>query len=295
MDFNQIRYFLALANTLNFTRAAEECAVSQPALTQAIRRLESELGGPLVNRDGVRTSLTDLGKTLFSKFQQIDDTRQLVKTTAQAVVSGSQATLNIGIMCTIGPTVISGFFHAFLGHHRDIKLVLHDVLPANIPQLLASGAVDAVFCSRSGAVQQRIRYTSLYTEAMVVAFKEGHQFSERTSVSMVEVAGEPYVDRLLCEFRPRFFEYIDEQKLSVDVVAASQREDWVQSMVAQGAGVTVLPQYSRIDPGVALCPLSDEMTREVELATSNSAHLSVALQNLVSAAENFRWSTQAGG
>lgn len=52
MDFNQVRFFLALAETLNFTRAAERCHVTQPALTQSIKRLELELGGDLIVRDG---------------------------------------------------------------------------------------------------------------------------------------------------------------------------------------------------------------------------------------------------
>ena len=82
MDFNQVRYFLAVSDTLNFTRAAELCHVSQPAPTQAIKRLEAELGGELIHRDGRYTELTALGKTLRGHFQQIDRTRQLVRAQA---------------------------------------------------------------------------------------------------------------------------------------------------------------------------------------------------------------------
>ncbi|WP_170766709.1 LysR family transcriptional regulator, partial [Ruegeria lacuscaerulensis] len=123
MDFNQIRYFLALAETLNFTRAAEQCYVSQPALTQAIKRLETELGGDLVVRDGRFTELTELGKSLRGHFQQIDQTRHLVRSTAKAVTSGEVAELNIGLMCTIGPGVLSGMLDAFRMEHPMISIV----------------------------------------------------------------------------------------------------------------------------------------------------------------------------
>ena len=74
MDFSQVRYFLTLTETLNFTRAAEQCHVTQPSLTQSIRRLEDELGGDLIHRDGRNTRLTGLGRTLREHFQKIEQT-----------------------------------------------------------------------------------------------------------------------------------------------------------------------------------------------------------------------------
>src|SRR5262245_47825542 len=72
MELHEIRYFLALCDTLNFTRAAEQCNVSQPALTRAIQHLEGKLGGPLVHRERANTHLTELGRIMRPYFQQID-------------------------------------------------------------------------------------------------------------------------------------------------------------------------------------------------------------------------------
>ena len=71
MEIQEIRYFLALAETLNFTRAAEHCNVSQPALTRAIQHLEDKLGGPLVHRERSNTHLTELGRMMWPYFQQV--------------------------------------------------------------------------------------------------------------------------------------------------------------------------------------------------------------------------------
>ncbi len=65
MEMHQISYFLAVARTLNFTRAAEECHVAQPSLSRAVRKLEEELGGDLFRRERGRTHLTELGRTML--------------------------------------------------------------------------------------------------------------------------------------------------------------------------------------------------------------------------------------
>ncbi|EBA16111.1 Putative LysR-family transcriptional activator [Roseobacter sp. SK209-2-6] len=208
MDFNQIRYFLALAETLNFTRAAEQCYVSQPALTQAIKRLEAELDGDLVVRDGRYTELTELGKSLRGHFQQIDQTRHLVRSTAKAITSGEVAELNIGLMCTIGPGVLSRMLDAFRMEHPMISIVLHDVKPSSIADLLLSGALDGAFCARHGPPHPQLQYANLFEEAMVIAFPSNHAFSERDYVPLNDVTEQNYIDRLHCEFREEVNELI---------------------------------------------------------------------------------------
>ena len=94
MDFNQIKFFLALAETLNFTRAAEQCNVSQPGLTNAIKKLEDELGGALVYRDGKNTRLTELGRTLRSQFENIDNLRRQIRSASRLFKSGKTEELN---------------------------------------------------------------------------------------------------------------------------------------------------------------------------------------------------------
>ena len=290
MDFNQVRYFLALADTLNFTRAAEKCYVSQPALTQAIKRLETELGGELIRRDGRDTELTELGKSLRSHFEQIDRTRHLLRTTAKAVVSGEVGELNIGLMCTIGPAILAPSLDAFQMQHPMISLALHDVMPASIPELLLSGAVDGAFCARHESPHPRLTYYPLFDEPMVVAFPGGHAFADRQSVALRDIAGQRYIDRLHCEFRSEFLSYCDDEALELDVAFKSQREDWIQSMVRDGIGVTVLPRYSLLKPELEHRPISDPgLTREVEFAVAKDAEMTPQLMQLVEHAKRYDW------
>src|SRR5215472_9024854 len=83
MEMHQVRYFLAVADTLNFTRAAEQCNVSQPALTRAIQQLEEELGGLLLRRERKLTHLTDFGRLIEPHLRQLFADAEAAKTTAK--------------------------------------------------------------------------------------------------------------------------------------------------------------------------------------------------------------------
>src|SRR3954451_4233330 len=107
MEMQQVRYFLALAKTLNFTRAAEASNVSQPALTRAIQQLEHELGGPLFHRERQNTHLSELGRIMLPYLEQIHSQTEAPKAQAKSLKKLDNVTLKIGVMCTIGPAMIS--------------------------------------------------------------------------------------------------------------------------------------------------------------------------------------------
>ena len=109
MEFNQIRYFLNLADTLNFSEAAMRSGVSQPTLTRAIQRLEQELGGTLVYRDGKDSRLTALGCDIRSEFAAIAEREQRVQALSLNRVRGRRETLTLGVVNTIAPALITGF------------------------------------------------------------------------------------------------------------------------------------------------------------------------------------------
>lgn len=290
MDFNQVRYFLALADTLNFTRAAEQCYVSQPSLTQAIKRLENELGGKLIHRDGRYTELTELGKSLRGHFEQIDRTRHLVRSTAKAVTSGEIAELDIGVMCTIGPRVLPRLLETFRKRHPMTSIVLHDVLPTAIPDLLLTGTLDGVFCARHGPPHPLLHSVSLFEETMVIAFPDNHEFSQRDYVSLNDITKQDYIDRLHCEFREEVNESFNQQNLQLEVVFRSEREDWIQSLVRDGMGVTCIPRYSLLQPELDHRPIIDPvLVRTVEFTIAKNANRSPALNMLMEEMTNYDW------
>ncbi len=291
MDFNQVRYFLALADTLNFTRAAERCYVSQPALTQGIKRLEEELGGELVHRDGRYTELTVLGSGLRAHFEQINRTRHLVRTTANAIVKGEIAELNVGLMCTIGPRLLGGMLNEFQMNHPMMSIILHDVTPMAYSDLLLTGGLDAVFCTRHGPEKHsRLRYVELFKEPMVAVFPDEHELSSYKEVPLEEVLKHRYVERLHCEFRQETYEFSKDHELQMNVVFRSEREDWIQGLIRDGAGVSMIPRYSLLEPELNFRPIIDPAPiRSVELAVVDDGDVSTALERLISASVAYEW------
>lgn len=290
MNFNQIRYFLAVADTLNFTSAAETCAVSQPALSKAIRNLELDLGADLFDRSAQRVALTDFGQTMRVHFERIDDNRQKALDAAKAAAKASIERLDVGVMCTIGPRRFSRFLEVVRQDHPHIEVTLHDVTSTVIPGLLLGGSLDCVFCARGAEHDQRFEAIRLFEEGMVVAFADGHRFGDVAAVTLAEVAAEPYLDRLHCEFRDDFLSFTKGSGLVLDVVLRSEREDWILELLRNGLGVSVVPASSVILNTIDHRPINDlPNLRELELVMTVNATVSSALTTFRDAAVAFDW------
>ncbi len=126
MEMHQIRYFLAVAKELNFTRAAERCNVAQPSLTRAIKLLEEELGGPLFHRERSRTHLSELGNMVLPYLTQMYEQTQTVKQQALDFTKLKHTKLKLGVMCTIAPTQLVELIAAVQSRHEGIELQLFD-------------------------------------------------------------------------------------------------------------------------------------------------------------------------
>ena len=114
MEMHQVRYFLAVCESLNFTRAAEACHVAQPSLTKAIHKLEEELGGPLFQRERNRTHLTELGQRVRPHLERLMDSAKIASAEAEDFLSLQRASLKLGVMSTINPQRLIPFLAAGL-------------------------------------------------------------------------------------------------------------------------------------------------------------------------------------
>jgi DNA-binding transcriptional LysR family regulator len=139
---HQIRYFLAVCETLNFTRAAESCNVSQPSLTRAIKGLEDELGGPLFRRERNNTHLTGLGEMMRPHLTQVLIETDAAKERARSFARLEDVELKLGMMCTIGPRRFVPFLQAFRERHPKVRLVVQDGSNTMLQERLAQGELD---------------------------------------------------------------------------------------------------------------------------------------------------------
>jgi len=292
MEFHQVRYFLMAAENLNFTRAAEQCHVSQPALTRAIQKLEAELGGELFIRDGRNVTLSPLGQVMREHCQRIQETQAMTRTVARTFLDDGATELNVGIMCTIGPDVLSAFLDDFKSRHHDVLLILHDIGPEALPELLLTGALDAAFIALHGNHSfKEISTHTLFEEDMVIAFADGHRFADKPEVSLYDVAEETYVDRLKCEIRQPFFNFMDHNDLDLKVACSSQREDWIQELVIRGVGVSVMPRFSITTRRLGWRTMTGPLfkSRQIKIARANDTSPQPSAKSFFAEAANFNW------
>jgi len=294
MDIHHIRYFLAVCETRNFTRAAEKCNVTQPALSRAVQQLEDEVGGLLFRRERNLTHITDLGALLRPRFQQVLDELSGVRSEASRFLCLKDAHLKVGIMCTIGPRRFTGLLTDFNMRHKGIQLQLVEGVPSKLSQLLESGEIDVAIMSSSDSFPERFDVTPLFRERFVLAFPAGHRFSQYEAVPIAAVDGEIYLKRVNCEYWDHLSNLCAERGVRVRVSYSSEREDWIQNMVAGGLGICFLPEYTAVIPGLQVRPVAEpEVTREVCLITVAGRRFSPAVSTFVGAVKSYGWADGA--
>jgi len=296
MEMHQVRYFLAVAETLNFTRAAERCHVSQPALTRAIQQLEEELGGLLLRRERKLTHLTDFGRLIEPHLRQLKADAEAAKSTAKHFLSLQTAEIRLGVMCTIGPARFIGFLARFHEANPGCEITLVEGVPARLSELLLQGELDMGVMAQPEPFRERLEVLPLYRERFCIAFPTGHRLEQQNRVRIADVAGETYLRRINCEYRDHLAERLHEKGLGVRLGFQSEREDWIQMMVAAGFGVCFLPEFSPTIPGVRLQPVSEpEVVREVSLVSMAGRRFSPAVLTFIRAIRAHDWSGERNG
>lgn len=291
MEMHQVRYFLAVCETLNFTRAAERCFVSQPSLTQAIKKLEDELGGTLFLRERGRVALTALGEALRPSFEQILGETQSVVYTAHHLLQLQKAPLVVGVLETIGPDMPTSFLSAFKTAHPDVEVELATIGHRDLLDDLERGRVEVALTSLVQPLPPAFAAQVLYEERYVVIFPPGHRFRRYDEVPLAKVSGEPYVDRLACELRDAVLETCRQRKVDLYATHRSSSETWVQAMVRSGMGFAFMPAYSVTLAGLHARPLVDPVvSRPVALVTPAERETSPAAAAFAEAARAHAWS-----
>jgi DNA-binding transcriptional LysR family regulator len=278
MEMHQIKYFLAVCEHLNFTRAATICGVSQPALSRAIQQLEEELGGLLLRRERGHTHLTDLGHLLRGRLEQVVAEVSVTKREVREFLKMQKASLSLGVMCTVGPARLSGLLQKYRAKHPGVTVKLLEDVPQSLMHRLEGGEIDIALMSCGEPFPDRVRVVPLYRERFVVAFAPGHRFEKSNGISLGMLAGESYLERLHCEYRGHIDSLLEESRIDVSVVYESEREDWTQYLVAAGFGVSLIPEFNVFAPGVITRPVTDPpVTRDIALVSLAGRRLSPAV------------------
>ena len=268
MEMHQVRYFLAVAETLNFTRASEKCNVTQPSLSRAIKLLEEELGGPLFHRDREFTHLTDLGLMVRPHLQSVYQHSMVAKQLSRDFTN--KVPLKLGIMSTISPDEIVDLIVNLRSRHPDVDLKLSDASAKDLRTHLLAGDLDAVIYALPGEeVDERTHHIPLFREQMMLAVHRGHRLANEDAFPVREMNGEHYIHRVNCEFAGYADQILQQRGVTCTPAYWSERDDWTLAMVAAGLGFAFMPANAVKHPDVVGLPIVEpEFWRIVNLVTA---------------------------
>ncbi|MEZ5668946.1 MAG: LysR family transcriptional regulator [Alphaproteobacteria bacterium] len=289
MEIQQVRYFVALCDTLNFTRAAENCNVSQPSLTRAIKLLEDELGGALFLRERRNTRLTELGRMMQPYLQQVMAGIETAKNEARSLRQVQRRSLKLGLMCTIGPMRLLPLIGGFRARNPDVDLTLRDGKGQALAQALLDGELEVAILALPDALDERLHGLPLFEEQFMITFAPGHRFEKQNAVKAADLNGEPYISRSNCEFGEHISRCLEQQGVAVDIRYRSERDDWVAAMILAGLGIGSTPEGAIPTNGILARPLIEpEFVRTIQVVTVRGRPHSPAVGALVRSAMAWR-------
>jgi DNA-binding transcriptional LysR family regulator len=291
MELHQIRYFLALCEELNFTRAAERCEVAQSSLTRAIKGLETELGGALFHRERANTHLSTLGEKVKPFLAQAYGQVQGAKRQAQDFIRQQTTSLRLGLMRSIAPGGLVELLAAMRARHPDIALQVTDASAQDLQERLLGDELDVAIYAHPGlAAEHRLSHLPLYREPFVVVVKAAHRLARRDAVRIQDLHGEPYLWRAHCEYDAATDAALAQSGVSGPPAFQSDQDAWVLAMAAAGLGYALMPVHSAEHHGVAALVLTEpELAREIALVTARGRPQSGAVGALVHEVMRLRW------
>lgn len=295
MEMHQIRYFLAVAEELNFTRAAEKCHVAQPSLTRAIKLLEEELGGALFHRERANTHLSELGRMVHPHMEHVWSETQATKQLAEGFRKMARIKLKLGVMCTIAPNQLVELFIGLQTRHPGIELEIVDSSAQQLQERLHSGDLEvAIFCDTKNQLDERTHLLPLFREQMMIVLARGHQLASRHALRAGDLVGLKYLRRVNCEFIGVLGPHLEEQGIFSETVYSCERDDWILAMAAAGIGYAFMPQSCISHPDVEARPFVEpEFWRDVNLATVRGRPHSPAVGAFVREVMRAKWLGQA--
>lgn len=294
MELHQVRYFISVSRSLNFTRAAEQCNVTQPALTKAIQKLEQELGGELIHRERQLTQLTDLGKLVLPMLQNMIASADAARLQAREFQRKEIAPLKIGLTpCVSARLIVRPLFEiARLMPGLQVEIVEEST--DRLAYMLLEGDIAVALVGETGTIPDRIDRWRLFEERFLVLISPESPLAAHSEITLDTAAETVWLQRIGCEATKHLSEGVQHRELKVG--HRGHRESHLQHMVAAGLGAMLIAEHSpRLPSLIARRIAGDPIRREVYLLAVAGRRYSPALDAFVKIARVYDWNSAIGG
>lgn len=241
MEFHQLRYFLAVADTASFTRAAARCCVAQPSLSQQIKKLEQQLGAPLFDRRNRVVTLTEAGRALLPRARRIiAEVADAHDRLGQDMASGT-GPLRVGVIPTIGPFMLPAVMRRFLKQYPQCDLSVEEDLTERLLERISEHQLDFAITSTpislKGAAVEVIG-----SEPLLVAAPPDFRWPRGKAFGLDQLRQRPIVvvTEAHCLGR-QIQEFCTRSAVGLRVVCGTAQIDTIQRLVAAGLGFSLVP------------------------------------------------------
>jgi DNA-binding transcriptional LysR family regulator len=242
MEMHQVRYFLAVARTLNFTRAAEECHVAQPSLTRAIKLLEGELGGDLFRRERPRALLTPLGERMHPLLKQCYDSAQSARALAAMINDGEVGALKLAVSDSIELGLILSQVNELRKSFSEIELKILRGTGPQLVEYLKDGDAELAVGTSIGEAWDRLDSWKLFDETFDMVFSRAHRLGSQEMISFDDLKAERFLLRSHCEKYTDLAAILRTNGLSVDHRHEVSSDQDLLALLEANIGISLLPR-----------------------------------------------------
>ena len=241
MEMHQLQYVVAVARTRNFSRAAEQCHVSQPSLSQQIQKLEDELGERLFDRMKREAKLTSHGEAFLLRAVRILEEAEAAKREASDARGLLRGTVTVGVLPTIAPYLLPEVMATFVKKFPGVQVVVQEDTTAQLLKLALTCEIDFAIASRpirDGQLEVR----ELFSEELLLALPPGHPLIRERTVKADDLAGERLI--VMQEghcLGDQVLGFCDRHDVPHHISFRSAQLETIQSFVRAGLGISLIP------------------------------------------------------
>ena len=288
MNLRTLEYLVKVAETRHFSKAANQCCVTQPTLSTQLKKLENHLGVIIFERDNKNVMLTPLGAKLVSQAKQVLLEAKQLKVIAKNSINPLSGKYNLGIIPSIGPYLIPDLLQKTKAQLKDLKVFVVEDRVESLIEMLRNGQLDAILLSTPFPNDANLTKKIIFKEEFFVAMQNEHPLAKKETIKIEDLSAETMLalDDHHC-MRTQTQEILSNKPLSKEFKASSLAT--LKHLVAQGHGLTIIPKMVANDlpNGIVIKPIhveNEKFSREISLVTRHlcvRSEANKAIENII--------------
>lgn len=241
MEMHQLRHVVAVAHAGNFSRAAEQCHVSQPSLSQQIQKLEQELGERLFDRMKREVKLTPHGESFLRRAVRVLEEVDTAKREAKDATDLLRGTVTLGVLPTIAPYLLPEVITEYIEKYPRVEVVVQEDTTVHLLKLLVACEIDFALASQP-IRDARLEVRELFSEELLLALPADHPLTRKRNVSASDLEGEALI--VMKEghcLGDQVLNFCDRSDLHPNISFRSAQLETIQSLVCAEMGLSLIP------------------------------------------------------